>query len=141
MDVRALLELDEGRIPWAYADSLGYLTIGVGHLVDKRKGGKLPPAIIDALLDHDIEDAKNACRRLFPNFDNIGEVRQAVLISMAFNLGEAGLAKWPIFIGQITRHEFVKAAANMRGTLWATQVKARAARLARMMEIGEWPAA
>lgn len=30
------LETDEGRVPHAYQDHLGYWTIGVGHLVDKR---------------------------------------------------------------------------------------------------------
>lgn len=39
---RSLLELDEGRVKCAYRDSLGFWTAGVGHLVDKRRGGKLP---------------------------------------------------------------------------------------------------
>ena len=32
----ALLSLHEGRVEHAYQDSLGYWTIGVGHLIDKR---------------------------------------------------------------------------------------------------------
>lgn len=39
---------------YAHPDSLGYLAIGIGHLVDRCKGGVLPGPVIDALLDWDI---------------------------------------------------------------------------------------
>lgn len=45
------LETDEGRVPHAYQDHLGYWTIGVGHLIDKRKGGGLTPDEVDYLLE------------------------------------------------------------------------------------------
>src|SRR3546814_8754747 len=47
---------EEGRIPHAYQDSLGYWTIGVGRLIDKRKGGRLTNVEIDMLLANDIVD-------------------------------------------------------------------------------------
>lgn len=31
---------DEGDVPYAYQDSLGYWTIGAGFLIDKRKQNK-----------------------------------------------------------------------------------------------------
>ena len=34
------LTIDEGRVSHVYKDSLGYYTIGIGHLVDQRKGGR-----------------------------------------------------------------------------------------------------
>lgn len=39
MTLASLLTSDEGRVPHAYQDHLGYWTIGVGHLIDRRKGG------------------------------------------------------------------------------------------------------
>lgn len=43
--IKKQLIRDEGNVPYAYSDSLGYLTIGVGFLIDKRKGGRLPEAV------------------------------------------------------------------------------------------------
>src|SRR3546814_15181122 len=45
------LNREEGRIPHAYPDSLGYWTIGVGRLIDKRKGGRLTNVETDMLLE------------------------------------------------------------------------------------------
>ncbi|MCR4300621.1 MAG: hypothetical protein NUV51_03350, partial [Sulfuricaulis sp.] len=48
---------DEGVKSCAYRDSLGYLTIGVGRLIDVRKpGAGLRPHEIDYLLSNDIAD-------------------------------------------------------------------------------------
>jgi lysozyme len=137
--LRNLLSLHEGRIPHAYQDSLGYWTIGVGHLIDKRKGGKLPEPIIDALLDHDIRTHSEPLYKALPWLTSLDEVRQIVLIDMSFNLGVVGLLKWKNTLAMIERGDYAAAARAMRGSLWAKQVKSRAVRLSRMMETGEWP--
>ena len=41
------LRFEEGVVPHAYEDHLGYLTIGCGHMVDERLGGGLSDWIID----------------------------------------------------------------------------------------------
>lgn len=136
--LRKMLSLHEGRVAHAYPDSLGYLTIGVGHLVDKRKGGRLPEHIIDALLDHDIAEHSARLLRDAPWAPQLDEVRRAVLTDMVFNLGS--LAGWPVFLSQVKRGLYEEAAANMLGSKWATQVGYRAKRLAEMMRTGQWPA-
>ena len=45
-----MLRRDEGRVRHAYQDHLGYWTIGVGRLIDQRKGGGLSEDEIDYLL-------------------------------------------------------------------------------------------
>lgn len=137
--VAALIELHEGRVPHAYEDSLGYITIGIGHLIDKRKGGSLPDEFIDALLYHDIEAHGRPLFEALPWAENLDPVRKAVLIDMAFNLGVNGLLKWPIFLSQVKAGQYEDASRNMLGTKWAGQVKTRAKRLAQMMLTGEWP--
>ena len=52
--LKARLKLEEGEVLHAYQDSLGWWTIGVGHLIDGRKGGAIPPEISDALLEWDL---------------------------------------------------------------------------------------
>jgi lysozyme len=137
--LRTLLSLHEGRVPHAYQDSLGFWTIGVGHLIDERKGGRLPEPIIDALLDHDIEAHTRPLLVALPWVAQLDPVRQTVLYDMAFNLGVAGLLKWTGTLAAIRGGRFAEAAIRMRGSLWASQVKSRATRLCRMMETGEWP--
>ena len=143
-DIKALLELHEGRVAHAYPDSLGYLTIGIGHLIDKRKGGKLPEHIIDLLFEHDLAEHKRLLDAALPWAANLDEVRYAVLMDMTFNMGPEpfdgdGIRDWPIFVRQVRDAQYRAAAQNMRSTLWAKQVKGRAERLATMMETGEWP--
>lgn len=134
---RAMLSLHEGRVAHAYKDSLGYLTIGVGHLIDEAKGGRLPEHIIDALLDHDIREHWGRLAALCPWIDRLDEVRQYVLLDMTFNLGSLG--GWPIFRQQVESGRYDAAADNMMATKWARQVKSRATRLSKMMRTGEWP--
>lgn len=107
-ELRKLLEDDEGRVPHAYQDSLGYWTIGVGHLIDKRKGGGLPDHIIDALLDWDIERMSSDLHDALPWTATLDPVRRDTLISMAFQLGVPGLMK------------FRKALAALRTGDWNT---------------------
>lgn len=164
-NLRDLLILHEGRRAKKYRDSEGYWTIGVGHLIDPRKGGWLPVAIafelkrrglevmdddampedlIDALLDWDIKEHVELLEKIQPWVRSLDAVRHAVLADMCFNLGPEpfdhdGFKDWPMFVEQVRTGQYEKAAANMRSTKWAKQVGIRAKRLAGMMETGTWP--
>ena len=48
------LKQDEGFKPSAYKDSLGYLTIGYGRMIDERLGGYLSEEEAGFLLENDI---------------------------------------------------------------------------------------
>jgi lysozyme len=135
----ALLSLHEGRVNHAYQDSLGYWTIGVGHLIDPRKGGRLPEHIIDALLEWDIAIHWAELEEALPWVTKLDKVRQTVLLDMAFNLGVKGLLGFARTLAAIKAGEYQKAASHMLHSLWARQVKTRAVRLSKMMETGQWP--
>jgi lysozyme len=134
-----LLSLHEGRVAHAYKDSLGYLTIGVGHLIDQRKGGRLPEYIIDALLEHDIREHSAPLYEALPWISSLDEVRQAVILDMGFNLGVGGLLKWKNTLADVEAGNYESAAKRMAASLWARQVKTRATRLVEMMKTGQWP--
>lgn len=142
--VAELITLHEKRVPAAYQDSLGYWTIGVGHLIDARKGGRLPDHIIDALREWDIAEATRELREDQPWTAQLDEVRHAALIDMVFNLGPEpfdhdGVKDWPMFLGQMQRGEWKAASDNMLSTKWAAQVGSRATRLSQMIRTGTWP--
>jgi lysozyme len=134
-----LLSLHEGRVAHVYKDSLGYWTIGVGHLVDPRKGGKLPEHIIDALLEWDIAEHWHELVERAPWVRELDDVRQAVLLDMAFNLGVTGLLGFHTTLKLVRLRRFVSASVQMLDSKWAGQVKGRAIRLSKMMETGQWP--
>lgn len=130
--------MHEGRVPHAYEDSLGYLSIGIGHLIDQRKGGRLPDAIIDALFEHDLHEHANELFAHLPWARDLDPVRQAVLIDMYFNLRH-GLLGFREALQHFESGRWDAAADAMLDSKWAQQVKTRALRLATMVRSGEWP--
>jgi len=133
-----LIASEEGRDPCVYRDSQGYFTIGIGCLVDKSQlGAGLCDAAIDAQFEHDSANARSAAAR-FPHFAELNEVRQAVLISMAFQLGTKPL-HWPNFVAALEARDYAKAAEQGLDSDWArVQTQRRAARQMRMLATGEW---
>ena len=142
VDGSGLTKFHEGYSEETYEDSLGYLTGGYGTLL--VKGTKLPKAVWDLAFKIAYDEASADIEKRFCYPCHLDEVRKTVLIDMRYNLGPEpfdgdGLKDWPKFVDQIKRGDWLSAAANMRSTLWYTQVKDRAERLARMMETGQWP--
>ncbi len=138
MNVYEQLRREEGVVPHVYADHLGYMTIGVGRLVDKRKGGGLTDDEIDYLLKNDVRRCVEDLQKHLPFFDSLSEPRQAVLIGMRFQMGMAGLLGFRKALAEMERGDFTAAATHMLDSRWATQTPGRAARMARQLSNNEW---
>jgi lysozyme len=131
--MRAQLIRHEGMRLRPYRDTVGKMTIGVGRNLDDRG---ITEAEALFLLDNDIDIAITELQARFPWFDELSEIRQRVLIDMAFNLGITKLLGFKRTLAAIKRGDYVAAAAGMMASKWATQVKRRAHRLAAMMREG-----
>ena len=131
------LRRDEGVVAHAYQDHLGYWTIGVGRLVDKRRGGRLRESEIDMLLSNDIDEFASALDKHLPWWRSLDGVRQRVLLNMAFNLGVNGLLGFKNTLAYVKAGNYEKAASNMLLSKWAKQVGNRAKRLSEMMRTGK----
>lgn len=130
------LPIDEDVRESAYQDSLGYWTIGVGHLIDARLGGKIGRDVIYLLLENDIIEAEKTARAYLDNFDELSDERKAVVVNMAFNLGYAKLGTFTNTLQAIRDGRWDAAANGMLSSKWAEQVGPRAVRLADKMRRG-----
>lgn len=146
------LRRDEGVINRIYRDSLGYETIGVGHLVDPRKGGYLPDyaqseldvlgyltdQTIDRLLIEDIEIKRSELDRRIDWAKDLDEARYGALLNMSFQLGVNGLLGFKNTLAMIQAGDYEAASRGMLNSLWARQTPNRARRVAEQMRTGEW---
>lgn len=140
MSLAQLIEDEEGRVAHAYQDSLGFWTIGVGRLIDKRKGGRLTDEEIDYLLANDIAEKTAELQRSLVWLDGLDQVRRDTLIAMAFQMGTAGLLGFRNTLEMVRTGDYKGAGRGMLQSRWAQQTPLRAERMARQMESGVWVA-
>jgi len=133
------LKGDEDVRSQVYKDSLGFFTIGVGRLVDDRKPGSgLRPVEIDFMLNNDVDDRINALQKALPWFQNLDDVRQGVLLNMAFQMGTDGLLGFKNTLEMVRQGQYSQAADAMLQSKWAQQTPNRAKRLSDQMRSGTW---
>ena len=138
-DLESQLRLDEGEILYAYPDHLGYLTIGVGILIDKRKGGGLRKEESDFILKNRTSLIIEEVKRRLPWVSKLHFIRAAVLYNMAFQLGINGLLNFKNTLRLIESGNFELAAQEMLNSLWAkSQTPERAKRLSEQMRTCQW---
>lgn len=130
-------ERDEGFRRSVYQDSLGYWTIGIGRMVDKRKGGGITRDEAVYLLTNDLKRTDAELDKAYPWWRSMSGPRQAVLRNMCFNMGLATLSQFKNTLAAMKAGNYRKAAAGMLASKWAGQVGARAVRLAKIMETGD----
>lgn len=145
--VEAQLNRDEARRKFPYMDCCGKpwrectcdpkgkLTIGVGRNLDDDG---ISDSEIDTLLGNDIAFVKAQLAVHLTWARSLDDVRYAVLIEMAFNMGIEGLMGFHEFLGAMHDHNWTEAAAQMRDSAWQAEVKERATRLEQQVLTGEW---
>jgi len=122
----------EGFRTYPYVDTMGHLTIGHGINLDAGITQDESMMIVKSRLAT-IE--KELAKRL-PFFDELTQNRKDVLINMAYNLGIQGLMNFVRTLNLIGAGNYDAAAKGMMDSLWARQVKGRAAELADKMRRG-----
>lgn len=135
--LRAELIRDEGCVPHVYDDHLGFATIGVGRLVDKRRGGRLSDEEIAFLLENDIRQKCDDLDSAIPWWRDLDPVRQRVIVNLCFQLGISGLLGFKNTLAALKRGDYAMAAAGLRSSKLYQQTPARTERRARMIETGE----
>lgn len=135
MNIEEELIKEEGLSLSCYKDTLGNYTIGVGHLL-KSPCETITLEYAGKLLKEDINIAINSLRKNVPVFSELDEVRQYVLVSMAFNLGIKRLLSFKKMLLALESKNYEVAAKEMKDSLWYRQVKGRAEKLINLMKKG-----
>jgi lysozyme len=132
-----IIKKEEGFRAAPYYCSLGYPTIGYGFKIgdqhDPLPKFFLPKPVAEVWLSYEIQGVEG---KLGHFFIGLNEVRRAVLVSMAFQLGVQGLFKFKKMWSAIANKDYDTAAKEMLDSKWAKQTPARANRHAEMMETG-----
>lgn len=129
---------EEGEVLHAYTDSEGWLTIGIGRLLDKRKGGGITAEESAYLLSNDIAKFENQLDKSLPWWRELTEPRQAVILGMAFQIGVDGLLGFKNTLAMVKSGDYAGASENMLKSKWAQQTPARAKRMSDQMRSSEW---
>jgi lysozyme len=135
----------EGKKLSAYIDSVGILTIGIGHNVIAnpvpgitKVGDKITEEQCYELFNKDISIAIKEIQRALEWIPQLTPARQAVLYDMCFNLGLKGLLGFKNTLRMVEEGKYKEASEGMLVSLWAKQVGRRAKYLSKQMKLGEW---
>jgi lysozyme len=139
-----VLHRDEGERLRPYDDAtgrqllpgmklIGKITIGVGRNLTDMGISKSESR---TMLQADIARCEREARANFTWFPILDAARQAVVLSMIFNLGITKFKDFKNTIAAIQAGDYELAATCMLQSLWARQVGDRAVRLAETMRTG-----
>ena len=124
----------EGEVLEVYEDSLGYLTLGVGHLIQPNDPEHGQPAgtpvsqeTVDAYYDTDFDKHMDETVHVVGQdvWDELpGDIKE-VLVNMCFNLGGTRLGKFRNMLTAVEDHDWERMADEMEDSRWFKQVGRR----------------
>ena len=130
------LELDEGVKLKPYYCTAGKLTIGIGRNLEDTG---ITKAEAQLMLEGDIIRLMKELDELFPEWRDLSETRQMVVLNMCFNMGTFGFLNFKRTIGYLREKQYSKASTEMLRSQWAEQVGDRAKRLSQAMRDDKAP--
>ena len=136
---KAEIKRHEGEVLEIYIDSLGYKTLGVGHLCQPNDieynwevGTPVSQKVVDAYYEMDFRKHYYEAVNVFGDekgFNNLPDDIQRVLVNMAFNLGGTRLSKFRNMLQACREHDWNRMAAEMQDSRWFHQVGRRSLEL------------
>ncbi len=133
----------EGEVLNIYEDSLGYKTLGVGHLCqpedpeyDWAVGTSVSQEVVDMYYEDDFDKHYMEAIHVFgshEDWDELPEVIQRVLVNMCFNLGGSRLSKFRNMLKACRNHDWKEMSVQMQDSRWYGQVGRRSKELQEMV--------
>jgi lysozyme len=115
-----VIEREEGYRSRPYRCSNGYPTVGIGQKIggknDPLPNFNMPMPVARAWLESNIQEITPQIADIL---DGLNEARQAIVISMAYQLGVSGLMGFRKFITAIKEQNWGLAGDEMLDSKWA----------------------
>jgi|TARA_Y100000289_G_C3921671_1_gene150759 lysozyme len=136
---KAEIKRHEGEVLEIYMDSLGYKTLGVGHLCQPSDpeynwevGTPVSQEVVDMYYEQDFKKHYQETIHVYgsyEDFQKLPELIQRVLVNMCFNLGGTRLSKFKNMLKACKEHNWNEMARQMQDSRWYYQVGRRSKEL------------
>jgi|TARA_B110000902_G_C14177511_1_gene539247 lysozyme len=144
-DCKADIKRHEGEVLKIYEDSLGYKTLGIGHLCQPQDpeytwevGTPVTQEVVDLYFTDDFNKHYQEAAHIYgsiPSFNRLPTTIQHVLVNMCFNLGGTRLSKFKNMLKACKEGDWKQMAVEMEDSRWFNQVGGRSREL-QMLVIG-----
>jgi lysozyme len=135
-DLMERIKKHEGFVPKIYKDSLGFATIGYGHLVlpeeQWEEGKEYSKEQLEHVFKTDFNNAVGQATGLMDGMDLDDKARE-VIIEMVFQLGVGGVGKFKKMWEALRNKDYGEASFQMMDSRWAKQTPNRAESLSKVM--------
>ncbi len=127
-ELKNRIKRNEGFRSTAYKDSLGFLTIGYGHLIKKNEkkylNKKFSKKHLSEVFNKDFQRALNEFKKNYKT-NKFPKKTKEVFIEMIFQLGIQKHKKFYKMIKHIKNKNIFMAALEMKNSLWNKQTPKR----------------
>jgi lysozyme len=136
-EIKQRIKKHEGYRDTVYSDSLGFATIGYGHLVlpsdNFVEGVTYPKEVLEEVFDNDFKIAVDSARDLLKDIEH-NYIIFGVLVEMCFQLGKPKVSKFNKMFIALKEKDLDKASAEMINSRWHKQTPKRCESLANIMK-------
>ena len=136
-DLKARIKKHEGFRDVMYKDSLGFATIGYGHLIlptdDFVDGKQYSKEVLDEVFDKDFQNALDNANKLMSGYELVDQAKE-VICEMVFQLGIGGVSKFKNMWKALEEGDYYTASQEMLDSRWARQTPKRAEDLSNIMK-------
>ena len=136
-EIKQRIKEHEGYRDTVYSDSLGFATIGYGHLVlpsdNFVEGVTYDKETLEEVFDNDFKIALDSARELLRNIEH-NHIVFGVIVEMCFQLGKPRVMKFKKMWEALREKNLDKASAEMIDSNWHKQTTKRCESLASIMK-------
>ena len=136
IQLKARIKKNEGYSNQIYHDKLGKLTIGYGHLINKKEKflhkKKYSKKFLNTIFENDFNMTLNDFNKNY-KVKNLSKNLQEVLLEMIFQLGIKNCLKFKKFNKLLKKKLLHMAALEMLNSRWYTQTPKRVEKLADLL--------
>ena len=136
-EIKSRIKEHEGFRDTVYSDSLGFATIGYGHLVlptdNFVEGTTYPKKMLEEVFDNDFKIAHDSANELLADIEH-NHIVKGVIIEMCFQLGKPRVMKFKKMWEALKNNDLETASKEMIDSNWHKQTTKRCESLANVMK-------